>query len=134
MVSEFKKKQKSKTSHKKILYIFYITISLVVIYFLSFANIEIYQKKQELKKQLESLERQIQDLNKNNNALQDKIQNVSNSDFIEKIAREELGLQKDNENTAVFLTPKFEEKKLNDQTQSKNWFTKIWQSIINIFK
>lgn len=135
MVSEFKKKQKSKIPHEKIMLIFGMVLSLVILYFLIYANIKINQKKQELKLQLENLKQQTQELENSNNTLQEGIQNVSNPNYIEKIAREQLGLQKDSENTTVFLIPKSENNETkNTNTDKDGWFANLWQSIKTFFE
>ena len=75
-----------------------------------------------------------EEIKKNNAQLQEGIQKATDNDYIEKIAREQLNLQKNNESTAIFLMPKTQDEKPENQSQSKNWFGKIWQSIISIFK
>jgi len=134
MISDFKKKQKSNKPYYKILFILAIIFSLIIIYFLIYANIKVYQKKKELKYQLESLKNQIQEIQKSNISLQEKIQSATDDNYIEKVAREQLGWQKENENTAIFLINNNEEKNSDNKIDSKNWFANIWSAIVNVFK
>ena len=134
MITDFKKKRKGDSPNNNIILIFGLFLSLIVFIFLIIANIRIYQKKQELSLQLKALEKQTEEIKKNNAQLQEGIQKATDNDYIEKIAREQLNLQKNDESTAIFLLPETQEEKVENQTQSKNWLGKIWQNIINIFK
>ncbi len=134
MIADFKKKQKSNNPKKYFLLITATIFFAIVLSILTFANIKIYRKKQELRIQIENLKQKIEDIKNENNLLGEKIEKSSDVDYVEKVAREELGLQKENENTTVFLIPKQENEKNENQESKQNLFIKIWQNIINTFK
>jgi cell division protein FtsL len=134
MISDFHKKQKGSKPFNKILLFLGIILCIVIFCLLIVANIKIYQRRQELSLQLENLKKQTEEIKNNNNQLKEGIQKATDSDYIEKIAREQLNLQKSNETATVFLMPKVEEGKVENQNNQNNWFGKIWQNIISIFK
>jgi cell division protein FtsB len=134
MIPDFKKKQKRGLQKNNIILVLILILSIIVFIFLITANIKIYKKKQKLVLHLKSLENQTEEIKNNNAQLNEGIQKVTDNDYIEKIAREQLNLQKNDETTAVFLMPKPQEEKIENQTQSKNWLGKILQNIISIFK
>lgn len=134
MISDFKKKQKSKSPNNNLILILSLILSLIIFIFLIIANLRIFQKKQELSLQLINLEKQTEEIKNNNTKLKEGIQKATDNDYIEKVAREQLNLQKNDESTAIFLMPKPQEEKAKNQDNQSNWFIKIWQNIINIFK
>lgn len=133
MIPDFKKKQKSDSPKNTLILILALVFGIIVFIFLIIANIRIYQKKQELTLHLKALEKQTQEIKNSNTKLTEGIQKVTDNDYIEKIAREQLNLQKNDETTAVFLMPKLEEEKVENQTQSQNWFSKIWNWLTSKF-
>ena len=92
---------------------------------------ESFSEVQDLKKQLSSIE-------KENEQLKVNIENSLNLNYIEQMAKEKLGMQKlTNKDTVYINLPK------KDYTESasekikiddKNWFEKIIDKVIDIFK
>lgn len=102
IVSDFKKKQKRHSFSSWALQaglILIILLSLLLI----IANIRMYQRKRELRVQLESLKNKVAEMKEKNNNLQEGISNTNNPGYIEKIAREELDLQKPGESVVSFV-------------------------------
>jgi len=104
MPTDFKKKQKSNPS-KKIAIIFFGFLILAVAIFLVVANVKTYKKKKELNAQIESLQSKIAEMKTKNENLQQGISNADDPKYIEKVAREELDLQKPGENVVSFVMP-----------------------------
>jgi len=105
---------------------------LLIAVFLVITDIKIYKKKQQFNTQVENLENKIQDLESKNNNLQQGISNAENEEYIEKIAREELDLQKPGEKVVSFIIDQDQQTKNNDD--QKNIFQILLSSISNIWK
>ncbi len=130
MVTDFKKNRKRNHSSDFWKWLGGILI-LVFIVILIIANIRIYKKRQEFLSQLSSLKQQIRDIELRNSQLKQGIEKSNNTDYIEKVAREELDLQKPGEKAVSFIMPKTEEQK-NDSAKS-NYFQVFWQWIKDKF-
>jgi cell division protein FtsL len=137
MVADFFKKQKG-GEYKLMLKTFAI-LFLAVTILLIFANIKLYNKKQELKRQIENYSLQIEKIQKNNEKLKEEIANSDNQDYIEKVAREEINMQKSGENAVSFV---MSEELENLDTSAENilspnfWiagFGRFWEKIKRIF-
>lgn len=131
MVADFQKKQK-RNPQKQFLIICGGIIILVVIVLLIIANVRIYKRKAELNSQIENLKTKIEEIKNQNKDLEQGILKVNDDNYIEKIAREDLGLQKEGEKAVSFIMPK--EKNQENSNQSKNflqnwlgWLSGIWQ-------
>ena len=129
MVSDFRKKRNAFLSgtSKVILgiLIFAVLVSLFI------ASTKIYKKGEKFTFQIENLKSEIQDLRVRNNYLREAISQNNDADYIEKVAREELNLQKPGEQAISFV----EElpKKENQEVQSDFW--QYWMGwLSNIFK
>ena len=124
MVSDFDKKQKGKLSSGRLMLqlggIFFFVLAIVLVY----ADYRIYQKKQELAVQVQDYKSQIQDMQKNNKNLKNEIANSDNSDYIEKIAREEEDMQKPGEKVVSFIMPKDQQKEV--KSPENFWSTNYW--------
>ena len=126
MVSNFKKnKRRSADKHGWRVLGGMLIVGIVI--FLVIANINIYHKKKEFTAQVVVLQKQIKEIENRNNNLKEGIENNDNQQYIEKVAREELNLQKPGEQAVSFVMPKTDEGKSN---QSKSSF---FQFIINWF-
>ena len=104
MISSFSRKQK-RDPKKYILIIILGIFILFIVVVLAVADIKIYQKKQNYLSQVEDLKNKIQELEDKKSSLQQNIESSNNEDYIEKIAREELDLQKPGENVVSFIKP-----------------------------
>lgn len=105
---------------------------LLVIGFLVFSNLKISQKRAELTARIESLKKEIQILEEKNEELQAGISQGSSQTFLEKEARERLGLQKSGEQMVVVLPPEgSEEEKTKEQ---KNFWQRLLDPVRNFFE
>ena len=79
--------------------VFYIIIfSVFIIFGLSFIKVyNNYQEINSLSNRLDSLENEIQLAEKENQELKDYLANIEDDEYVEKIAREKLGLVKPGE-------------------------------------
>lgn len=104
-----------------------ITIILILFFvgFLFISNWRIYQRSAELISQMKDLEKELQSLEKKNQELKIRFSQLSNEDYLEKTARERLGLKKPGEEVVVVLPPPEIEK----ETQKVKGF---WQKILEV--
>jgi cell division protein FtsB len=124
MLSDFRKKQKGKFFFNKLLLKVAGILFVVIAGWLVFEDIKIYQKKKQLTAEILNYEKQIQQIQKRNQTLKDEIANSNNPDYIEKIAREEEGLQKPGEKVVSFVMPvrhQTQEQKTNNFLDAKKW-------------
>lgn len=131
MLANFKKNQKKNTGKRFLTYLgaffaFFILVILII------NNIKIYHKRQEFLAQVESLKTQIKNIEEKNSNIKQATSKTNDSAYIEKVAREELDLQKPGEKAVSFVMP--EGKPTNDENQPKNnlraWFKALWDRIM----
>ena len=134
MIASFKKKQKSRINPDSFFSSPFVKVFfLIIIASLIFINIRTYKDKRKFDSQIANFEEKIQELQKKNNALEQSIARTNDKDYIEKIAREELDLQMQNEKVISFITPKPQQEKMNTNGSFLNpktwlgWFSSSWR-------
>ena len=124
MVSDFNKKQKREFSTNKLLLALGAILFLAIAFSLFYANFKIYLKKQELIKEVDSYQKQIEDIQNKNKTLEEGIVKTDDKDYIEKIAREELDMQIEGENVVAFVMP---ESSINQEENTETfWSMNFW--------
>ncbi|MCX6720055.1 MAG: septum formation initiator family protein [Candidatus Staskawiczbacteria bacterium] len=127
MVANFNKKQKLEFKIAGVVF-------LIIIAILFFADIRIYQKRKSLTLQINSYKKQIADVEKSSKTLKDEIANSNNEEYIEKIAYEQLGVQKPGEKQVIFIEPqKTETKAVSKEAVWTSWFSEAWTWIKSKF-
>lgn len=121
---DFNKKANREFFNENLLFKTAGILFLVVIIVLIFADFKIYQKKQELTSQINAYQKQIEDIKKSSQTLKDEIANSNNTDYLEKLAYEQLGEQKPGEKEVIFVAPK--EKTKTAQKPQNFWDVKLW--------
>ncbi len=137
MISNFKKNKKENLLKYFLLYLGGILILFIVV-FLIIANIKIYHKRKEFLSQVENLKNQVKDIQNKNNNLKQGILKADDNQYIEKVAREELDLQKKGEKTVSFIMPQIPKKKVNNEQQNivqvwLGWLGNSWNWIKSNF-
>ena len=101
---------------------------LVLVVFLAVANIKIFKKRQEFLAQISDLKNQAQELKNKNTDFEQGIASTDDPMYIERVAREELDLQKPGEKAVSFIMPPAEPQKTDGASQSslQSWFASIW--------
>jgi len=134
MVADFNKKRKEDFFDKKLLFKAAGVLLIIIIAALVVADIKIYRKRCGLVSQIESYKKQIEDIKKSNQTLQNEIANADNQEYLEKIAYEQLGQQKPGEQEVIFVSPEEKPAPATLQTNSwASWFLGVWQWIKNKF-
>lgn len=112
MVTDFKNKKKRNPSKQIFLVLGGIVISIFFV-LLIIESIGLHQKKIELAKQVDNLESKILDIKNKNEELKQGFARGDNEEYIEKVAREELDLQKPGEKVFSFIVPASKEQEKN---------------------
>ena len=121
MITDFRKKQK-RSSLKPLLILCGGILIFLLIILLVVANVRIYQKKKALALQIEALKNKIENTKNRSDELKEGIAKTDNEQYIEKIAREELDLQKPGEKVFSFVKSPSQEK---EDGRNKS-FIKVW--------
>lgn len=136
MISDFKKKQNR--PFKRFLLILGGILTLMVVILLVVANIKIYYKKKNLFSQIESLKGRVESIKNENENLRQGISDTNKEEYIEKVAREQLDLQKPGEKVVSFI--KEDNQQQQNEEGEKNifqvwfdWIGNAWQWIKNRF-
>ena len=137
MISDSNKKQKREVFRRVFYFVGAAILFLVASAILIYADVKIYKEKQKLNAQLDGYKKQIQEIQDRNKSLKEGIVQADDSNYVEKIAREELDLQKPGEKVVTFVMPPQQPKEENKQQNAfdfKNltgWLSQAWK---NIFK
>ncbi len=128
---DFKKKRKNfSLGEKPFLKIGSVLLALISAY-LIFSDINIYQRRRQLESQIQAYEKQIEQVKQRNEKLEQGIAQSGEDSYIEKVAREELDMQKPGEKVVAFILP---EQKQEQQKQEQGfwanwlgWLSGIWK-------
>jgi cell division protein FtsB len=133
MITDFSKKQKGEDGYFliKILSVVFVCVAV----FLIVENVKLSQKKKELRAQIQDYSDQISKIEESNKKLSNAIANADNTEYIEKVAREENGMQKPGEKVVSFIMPK--ENTAEKKPESNSFVASLenfWQKIVDFFK
>ncbi len=137
MVADFNKKRNREFFNEKLLFQTIGIIFLVIIIILIFADFKIYKKKQELASQINDYQKKIENIKKSSQNLRDEIANSDNTDYLEKIAYEQLGQARPGETVYSFVAPQEKPKTIQkpqnflDTKSWSGWLSGVWQWIID---
>ena len=106
MVSDFNKKGNNEFFNKDLLLKVLAIFFLFAVVFLVVTDFRIYKEKQGMSSQIITYQKQIQDLKKSSQNLENEIANSDNQYYLEKIAYEQLGYAKSGETVYSFMSPK----------------------------
>lgn len=135
MVSHFKKKQNRGIAKNNFFIKIFGVLILIVFLWLAYANFKIYKTKQKLVSQLNDYKSQIEEIEERNKNLEEGIANSENKEYIEKVAREEFGMQQPGEKVVSFILPEqnngefSEPSKKNPFNYLLDWIGGLWQTI-----
>jgi len=123
ITKKFKKKKSFQTIFFQVLFgLFAITIAV----FLIVSNFKINKRRQELISQITFLEKEIQILEEKNEQLKAGIARTESESYLEREARERLGLKKPGEEVVAIKKVESEEA---EKPEEKNFWDKIWEKI-----
>jgi len=129
MVAKFKKNRKRKSSRNIFFSILLGVLLLLFIGFLVVTNLKISRRRAELTAKIAVLKEKIQILEQKKEELKENISQAGSEEYLERVAREELGLKASGEEVVVITKEDGgEEKELEEE--KKSWWEKI-KSIFN---
>jgi len=129
MIAKFRKKKKP-SSWKNIFFsILFKILFLLVIGFLIVTNLKINQRRAQLTARTASLKEEIEILEQKNQELKENISQAGGEEYLEKVAREQLGLKAPGEEVVV-ITGEREEEKEEVKEEEGSW----WEKIKSIWK
>lgn len=124
MVMDFNKKRKRELSQDKFLLKAGGIVLIIIVLALFVVDFRIYKKRQSLLNQIDAYNKQIDEIKQRNVSLKEQITQSDNNDYIEKVGREELNLQKQGEKVVGFIMP--EQKPQSQSIKESFWSTSIW--------
>lgn len=137
MVPDFKKKTKNFSLLNSVLLKIGIILILIVFILLMIANISNYRKKTLLMVKIAGLEEKIRGIKKENEAIFQNIQKINDDSYVEKVAREELDLQKPGEKVYSFIRTVDRQIVDREKTESSGgwfgWVVGSWAWLANRF-
>lgn len=133
MLTDFKKKQKRHPLRNTFLFFGAVALSLFL-FFLAMDSWRLYQKRLDLATQISHLQNKIEDLKNKNESVHEAIAKENDDAYIEKVAREELGLQKSGEKVISFIMPEAQNFPVSTPQDKKllpNWLNDVWHWLKN---
>ena len=124
-----KRRKKKKSFQEIFLSVLFVFFTLAIIGLLAVSNFKIRERRKELLAQIETLEKEIQNAEKKNQELKAGISESQTEDYLEKEAREKLGLKKPGEEVVAIKKIQSEEKQ-KEQKEEKS----LWQKFLEFFK
>jgi len=124
-----KRRKKKKSFQEIFLSVLFVFFTLAIIGLLAVSNFKIRERRKELLSQIETLEKEIQNVEKKNQELKAGISESQTEDYLEKEAREKLGLKKPGEEVVAIKKIQSEEKQ-KEQKEEKS----LWQKFLEFFK
>ncbi|MBZ9569821.1 septum formation initiator family protein [Patescibacteria group bacterium] len=122
------KKRKKKKSFQAIFFsILFGLFALAITIFLIISNLRINRRRKELISQIGTLEKEIQILEGKNEELKAGVDQSLTESYLEKEARERLGLKKPGEE--VVAIKKIETQEPEEIEQEKSLWEKVWEKI-----
>lgn len=138
MIANFRKKTKKTSLPNRIFLKLAVILFLLLLILLSFANIGNYRKRNKLISQIKTMEEKISGIKAENDRTEQNIQKVNDDSYVEKVAREELDLQKPGEKVYSFIrTTEREEQNSVKENISQGWLGWIggaWNWVKSWFK
>ena len=105
-----------------------IASALIFIVFLAVSNWRLYQKRAELVSQFRDLEKEAVMLEKENQELQEGFFQLSDKEYLEKMAREKFSHKKPGEEVVIVLPPPVIEEIKKEERKN------FWQKFLEIFQ
>ncbi len=122
-----KRKRGIEINKKKVVIFLWSCFCVLFVGYLLFCNVRILQKRGSLSKSLQELGQSIETLTKEKETLSYSLGETYSPEYIEKVAREDLGMQKAGEEVVVI------KKEAGGTNGANNNQGNIWQNIVNWF-
>ena len=123
MIQKNSKLKRGGTLHKGVL-----VVLIIFIGFLAISNWRLYQRRVELRAQITEVQKEIDAQKQKNQELVQGSSDLTNQEYLEKIAREKLGLKKPGEQVVVVVPPP------QTQEQPASQEKTFWQKVLDLLK
>ncbi|MCK9577998.1 septum formation initiator family protein [bacterium] len=128
-----KKRKVKKSGKKQFLPKFFGTIFILFAVYLLYTNVMIYIERSKIESNYKNLSSSVSQLNKEKEALKMQLGETYSDEYLERVAREELGLQKEGERIVVIKkaensndeAEESEEKKVGPLDELFKWISSI---------
>jgi cell division protein FtsB len=127
MIAKRRKKKKSIQGIFFLILVIFFVVSITALLLVS--NFKIREKRKELLSQIETVKKEIQNLEKKNQEMKAGISESQTQDYLEKEAREKLGLKKAGEEVVAIKKIQTEEKP-TEQKEEKS----LWQKFLEFLR
>jgi len=115
---------------KKVAIVFWALFGLWFIIFLFYSNIKMFQKRTELDKNLEVLDSNVESLTKERDSLNFRLGETDSEAYLERVAREDLGMQKPGEQVVIIK----KDGSIQKDNNSSNSVLKVISGVIDWIK
>ena len=123
MIAKFSRFRKKKTSSLFLIILTGFSVVAAVV-FLIILNLRINQERAKLQSEIENLAGELQKSQLEREELLSKISKAQSEDYLEKIARQDLNLQKEGEKVVAFV---IEEKAKEEEEEEKSFLQKFFE-------
>ena len=126
MIAKFRKNKKG-SPWKNIFFSIFLGVALIlVISFLFYTNWNINQRRTQFTARIATLKEEIQILEQKNQELKEKMSEAGSKEYLEKVARDQLGLKAPGEEVVVVKKePASAEGSGEAKEEKKSWWEKI---------
>ena len=128
MIAKFRKKKKRSSWRNIFFSMFLVALFIFVIGFLFITNWKIKQRRAELTNRIETLKQEVAILEEKNQEIKERISQSGKEEYLEEVARDQLGLKAPGEEVLV-VKKEGEEEKEEVKEEEKSWWEKfksIW--------
>ena len=122
-----KKGKKKKSLQDRLFQLFFGIFAIGITIFLIVSNLRINKKREKLISQIDTLQEEIQILEEKNERLKASVSQTEQESYLEKEARERLGLKKPGEE--VVAIKKIETEEPEEPEPEKSFWQKVWEKI-----
>jgi len=140
MIAEFNKKEKRRFLGFSLFFKIGSVLLILFSIFLAYSDIKIYKKQKQLSLETINYQKQLKEIQEKNKSLEQGINQSDDAEYIEKVAREELGMQKPGEKVVAFVNQEQKPEDLQTQNQQESkpnpwfgWITQSWNWILSKF-
>jgi len=122
--------KKTKSPKAKNLLLGFVTLALLTaVVFLIVGNLRIADKRNRMNAELEALEKRMAELVEEKEVIQGRVFQSNDSDYLERVAREELNLKKEGESVVAFPVVENEGEVEEIDEEQQNLWQKIMEKI-----
>lgn len=117
----FSRRFKKRKNKKFFFLVLLVVLAGVLLVFLITLNLKIIQERAKLQRELTNLQRELQKSQAGREELITKMSKAQSGDYLEKIARQDLNLQKEGEKVVAFVIEEREAEQEKEEEEKSFW-------------